>query len=106
MTLQEKEFEIRVNATLEKLKLLLVEKGKEYRRNNNPYHNFEKGAQMTGLIPEKVLQGFLLKHLVSVDDMINDLEVGVLPKESQVEEKFNDILVYFLIQKCQILNRL
>lgn len=104
--MKEQEFEIRVNATLEMLKVLLIKKGKEYHRNNNPYHNFEKGAQMTGLTPEKVLQGFLLKHLISVDDMINDLDAGILPKESQVEEKFNDILLYLIIQKCQILKRL
>ena len=40
-TLIEKEFDIQVKHILEKIKLILVKKGKEYRRNNNPFHNFE-----------------------------------------------------------------
>jgi hypothetical protein len=81
-------------------------KGKEYRRNNNPYHNFEVAARKKNITPEKALDGFLLKHLVSYDDMLNDIEQGVLPKIEVVEEKFSDILVYFMIQKAQILNRI
>jgi hypothetical protein len=106
MSLKEQEFETRVNHTLEKIKLLLITKGKEYRRENNPFHNFERGSLMTNEPREKVLKGFLLKHVISVDDMINDLDKEILPQEAQVEEKFNDILVYYLIQKCMILDRL
>lgn len=100
------DFDIEVQSTLQKIQELLLVKGKEYRRNNNPYHNFEIAAKMSGQIPEKSLHGFLLKHLVSYNDMLNDIEQGKLPKIEVVEEKFGDILVYFLIQKVQILNRI
>jgi len=103
---QEKFFDIQVESTLEKIKVLLIKKGKEYRRNNDVYHNFNQGAKISGQIPEKVLQGFLLKHLVSYQDILNDIEQGKLPSSQLVEEKLNDILVYFLIQKVQILNRI
>lgn len=106
MSLKEQEFEKRVNDTLKKLKLLLITKGKEYRRENNPFHNFERGSLMTNETREKVLKGFMLKHIISVDDMVDDLDKKILPQEAQVEEKFNDILVYYLIQKCMILDRL
>lgn len=106
MSLKEQEFEKRVNDTLKKLKLLLITKGKEYRRENNPFHNFERGSLMTNETREKVLKGFMLKHIISVDDMVDDLAKKNLPQEAQVEEKFNDILVYYLIQKCMILDRL
>ena len=105
-TQKETDFDIEVQSTLQKIQELLLVKGKEYRRGNNPYHNFEVGAKMTNEIPEKVLHGFLLKHLVSYQDMINDIEQGKLPKIEVVEEKFGDILVYFLIQKCLIINRI
>lgn len=105
-TLQEQEFDIQVNNTLEMIKILLINKGKEYRRNANPYHNFEQGAKQSGLSREKVLKGFLLKHLISVDDMIDDLDKGIVPTEEKIQEKFNDILVYFTIQKCMILDRI
>lgn len=106
MSDKEQNFDNEVQSTLQKINQLLLVKGKEYRRNNDPFHNFIKGSQMTGEIPEKVLQGFLLKHLVSYQDMLNDIDEGVLPKVETVEEKFNDILVYFLIQKTMILNRI
>jgi hypothetical protein len=103
---KEVDFDMEIQSTIQKIKQLLLVKGKEYRRNNNPYHNFEVAARKKNITPEKALDGFLLKHLVSYDDMLNDIEQGVLPKIEVVEEKFSDILVYFMIQKAQILNRI
>jgi hypothetical protein len=102
----ELDFDLEVKNTLELIKNLLLVKGIEYRRNSNPYHNFEIGSQISGEIPEKVLQGFLLKHLVSYQDMLNDIEQGKLPKIELVEEKMNDIITYYIIQKAQIINRI
>lgn len=103
MTDREKQFEEVVNTTLSEIQQLLVEKGKEYRRNNNPYHNFEVGSKITGRSKEKVLQGFLLKHLISVEDMRNDIEIGLHQTEEKINEKYNDILVYFLIEKAMMI---
>ena len=100
MTESEQHFETVIDETLAQIKELLLVKGKEYRRNNNPYHNFEKGAQITGETPQKVLYGFQLKHLISLSDMRNDIELGVLPKKETVNEKYNDVLVYTLIEKA------
>jgi hypothetical protein len=97
-------FEEQILSTIEELKELLIVKGKEYRRNNNPYHNFDVGAKMTGQTPERILNGFLLKHLISYNDILNDLDKGIKPKEKIVNEKLNDILVYFLIQKTMLIN--
>ena len=94
-----------VNKTLADLRELLIVKGKEYRRNDNVYHNFEQGAKIKGITPEKVLDGFLLKHEISISDMTNDLDKGVLPTKEKVEEKFNDNIIYLLIKKAMILNR-
>lgn len=95
-----------INETLEEIKNLLVVKGKEYRRNNNPYHNFERGAELTGQSRLDVLQGFLLKHLISVEDIRNDLKKGILPSEEKVNEKHNDIISYLLIEKAMILEQI
>jgi hypothetical protein len=102
----ELEFDTEVQSTLQKIQQLLLVKGKEYRRNSDPFHNFNIGSQISGEIPEKVLQGFLLKHLVSYQDMLNDIEQGKLPKIELVEEKLLDIIVYMVIQKAQIINRI
>lgn len=102
----EKQFEEEVEKTLNQLKQTLIVKGKEYRRNSNPFHNFEQGAKITGTSREKVLDGFLLKHEVSVMDMVNDLDKNVLPTTNVVNEKFNDILIYNIIKKMSIIDRI
>lgn len=99
-------FDAVVDKTLKTIRELLVTKGKEYRRNNNPFHNFDTGAALTGKLREEVLQGFLLKHLISAGDIRNDLKEGKLPSREKVEEKYNDILVYFLIEKASIIDRI
>lgn len=100
------EFDCVVDRTLRDIRELLITKGKEYRRNGNVYHNFEQGSIMTGNTREKVLDGFLLKHEVSINDMTNDLEKGILPTREKVEEKFNDNLIYLIIKKAMILDRI
>jgi hypothetical protein len=53
--------------------LLLV---KEY---SDPFHNFNEGARF--LVFSRTFDGFLMKHVVSYRDMINDIEQGrKLPK--------------------------
>lgn len=104
--MSEKEFDEIVNNTLFKIKTMLVTKGKEYRRNNNPLHNFEVAARKKNITREQALDGFLLKHEVSIDDIVNDISKGKLPSREAVEEKMNDILVYNLIKKASILDRI
>lgn len=102
----EEKFDEVVYSTLEHLKDLLIVKGKEYRRNNNVFHNFDEGSKRSGLIREKVLDGFLLKHEISIADMTNDLEKGILPKIGTVNEKFDDNLIYLLIKKASIIDKI
>lgn len=106
MTPKEQDFEQQIELTLEHIKGLLTEKGKEYRRDNNPYHNFERGSELSGRTREEVLQGFLLKHLISVEDLRNDSKRGLYPDAAKIHEKYNDILVYFLIEKAMMLDNL
>lgn len=99
-------FETIINDTLDRIKELLIIKGKEYRRNNNPYHNFEEGSKKTGLIREKILDGFLLKHEISIADITNDLEKNILPSKQMVHEKFDDNIIYLLIKKASIIDKI
>jgi hypothetical protein len=102
----EERFDQIISETLDKIKETLIVKGKEYRRNNNVFHNFDEGSKRSGLIREKVLDGFLLKHEISIADMTNDLAEGKLPKIETVEEKFGDNLIYLLIKKASIIDRI
>ena len=100
---REQQFENTIANTIHELQELLLVKGREYRRDNNPYHNFEIGATIEQKTREDILQGFLLKHLISVKDMRNDLKHGIFPTEEKVNEKYNDILIYFMIEKAMMI---
>jgi hypothetical protein len=102
----ENRFEQIVDETLNQIKETLIQKGREYRRNNDPFHNFNQGARITGLIREKVLDGMLLKHEVSIADMTNDLVDGKLPKIETVNEKFGDNLIYLILKKASIIDKI
>ena len=102
----EERFDQVVDIFLNSVRETLLVKGREYRRNNNVFHNFDEGSKRNGLIREKVLDGFLLKHEISIADITNDLEKGILPKIETVNEKFGDNLIYLILKKASIIDRI
>lgn len=102
----EEQFNKVIEDTLNEIRNTLIVKGKEYRRNSNVFHNFEQGSSRSGLSKEKVLDGFLLKHEISIADMTNDLDKGIIPKVETVNEKFGDNIIYLLIKKAMIIDRI
>ena len=102
----ENRFEQIVDETLNQIKETLIVKGKEYRRNNDPFHNFNEGSKRSGLIREKVLDGMLLKHEISIADMTNDLVDGKLPTKELLDEKFGDNIIYLIIKKASIIDKI
>jgi len=102
----EKRFDEVVDIFLNSIRETLLIKGKEYRRNNNPFHNFDVGAQKSGLIREKVLDGFLLKHEISIADITNDLELGKLPTIKVLDEKFGDNVIYLILKMVSIIDKI
>lgn len=102
----EDRFEEIVDCFLDNIKKTLIVKGREYRRNNNPFHNFDIGSQRSGLIREKVLDGFLLKHEISIADITNDLEKDILPKIPVLYEKFGDNIIYLILKMTSIIDKI
>ena len=84
--------------TIVRLRTLLLIKGEEYRRNNDPYHNFNEGAKLMGVRPMTVLNFFRLKHVISIADLQKDFEDKKHVSAHQINEKYDDILVYTLIE--------
>ena len=84
--------------TIVRLRTLLLIKGEEYRRNNDPYHNFNEGAKRLNVRPMTVLNFFRLKHVISIADLQKDFEDKKHVREAQINEKYDDILVYTLIE--------
>lgn len=95
-----------VEARLEKIKSSLVIKGKEYRRDNNPMHNFEVAARVSDTTREKALWAFATKHYVSFLDMLNNMEKGIMPLESTVDEKIGDLINYLILAEASIKDKI
>lgn len=102
----ELEFDAIVEARLAAIRKTLIEKGKEYRRNNDPLHNFNVAAMVSQTTREKALWGFATKHYVSFLDMLNDIEEGKLPKREVVNEKIGDLINYLILCEASIKDRL
>jgi len=103
----EKNFDLVIEKTLDNIRNILVIKGKEYRRFSNPFHNFEEGSKITGQLREDVLWGFAMKHYISIQDIKTDLRwYKKLPSKAQVEEKYNDLIIYLMLEKASLIDRI
>jgi hypothetical protein len=100
--ISEADFDHIVNDRCILIKRVLVEKAKEYRRNNDPLHNFRVAAKVGNTTEEKALWGFATKHYVSFLDMLNDIEQGDFPTESYVDEKIGDLINYLILCEASI----
>ena len=85
-------FNILVDERIQQCINVLVAKDKEYSRNNDRFHNFKKTARIDGETPERALWGIWKKQLVSIIDMVDDLDdpSASLPSLALLDEKFND----------------
>ena len=96
------QFDQLVENRCNKIGKTLIEKGKEYRRNNDPLHNFRVAAKVNNTTEEKALWGFAVKHYVSFLDILNDIERGFLPAEEVVDEKIGDLINYLILCEASI----
>lgn len=91
---------------LELIKKSLMEKAKEYCRNNDRMHNFNTASKKTGMSREEVIASYRLKHEVSADDLRKDMKNGFIPTEEFVKEKFGDIINYYILEEMSILQQI
>lgn len=85
---------------------MLESKGEEYSKEDNKLHNFDVGAKITGKLREEVLLGFLLKHQISLLDIIEDIKVNKLPSRELIDSKLGDIINYHILLEASIIDRI
>jgi hypothetical protein len=102
----EDQFDKLVTARLNLTRQTLIIKGKEYRRNNDPLHNFNVAAQLGNTTREKALWGFALKHYLSFMDILNDIEKNNLPTEELISEKIGDLINYLILCEASIKDKI
>lgn len=92
---------------LDKAGEVLTVKAKEYVRDEDMLHNFNEGARKAGVVRERVMEYFRLKHEISRNDIITDFErKGILPTRAVAEEKYGDIINYYVMELESILHRI
>ena len=94
-----------VDEETERIKDILISKGNEYSTDDNKLHNFDKAGNMSNQSREKALLGFVLKHQVSVSDIVEKLPLE-LPSIELLSEKITDILNYYILLKACIVDRI
>jgi hypothetical protein len=95
---------------LEEALSTLKRKGREYATNENFFANFEQAIGISFCdTKEAVLWHYLTKHLQSVKDMINTVEVGEGIHghfdTKHINEKIGDSINYLLILRAMLENR-
>jgi hypothetical protein len=85
---------------------VMTAKSDEYSRNDDKLHNFKIAAAFDGCTPEKALWGMMLKHIVSLRDIVQDIENGNCPQVLVVVEKITDTINYSLLLEALIDERM
>lgn len=81
---------------LEAVKNTLIKKNKEYGTEDNHYHNFVNAGRVLNITKENALLGMMVKHLVSVLDIVSQ-EEDIPIRKDVIEEKFTDLIAYLIL---------
>ena len=79
------------------IKKVMCSKSKEYARGDDKLYNFHRASEMSGESPVECLRGMKLKHDVSLDDMLNDLDDEIFHPQELWQEKLHDEINYLLL---------
>lgn len=89
-----------VEKQIEHIRTTLIQKNKEYADTDNVHRNFIAAARKLGITPQKALQGMLIKHIVSVDDIIDGKTTY---NNAMLDEKIGDIINYYVLLKALLI---
>jgi hypothetical protein len=81
------------------------ERAKSYSRNSDRLHNFRRQAALKGTTPERALEGNLSKHVISIYDMLDDLDNGGHHSMKTWREKLHDAQNYLDLLHAMLAER-
>lgn len=91
-------FESIVSGRIVRIRETLAAKTEEYASADSPFHTFEVGGRIMGVTPERALQGMMLKHVVSVFDLIDWTETDDERITMElIDEKIGDAINYLIL---------
>ena len=92
-----KEFLAEFERQIEKCKKTLFSKSAQYGRNGNRLHNFFRASSMLGQRPITALRGMLAKHIIALNDIVDDIEAGKPVKQEYIDEVLGDNINYLFL---------
>lgn len=98
--INQQRFDEIVEKRIEVIRASLKSKGQEYANKDlttDRMYNFKRGAEISGSTPVSVLFGYWLKHITSTIDIVKQIEQGIIPSETLVEEKLTDMINYTIL---------
>lgn len=97
-----------VEERINKIRQVLVKKEEEYAKGNDRFHNFNVAARTLNCSPERALLGMMMKHVVSVLDIIETIDDLSQPPLQiyLIDEKIGDNINYLILLEGMLLKRL
>lgn len=97
-------FEVIVENRIDKIRLVLTMKAKEYATSADRLHNFKHAASILRQSPAESCIAFLTKHVVSIYDMVFNVKYGnPPPKPATIDEKIGDAINYLILLEAILL---
>jgi hypothetical protein len=79
------------------IRSVLKSKGREYTNSQaDRFHNFNRAGNIQQISREKALVGMFTKHLVSILDIVDNIETE-RPTYAVIEEKIGDAINYLVL---------
>lgn len=97
------EFDKLYNKIKTRIDKLLIVKSDEYSRGSDRLHNFKRASDTLGISSESTLVGMWIKHIVSVLDIVDDIQFNnKYPDTDKLEEKIGDSIAYLILLEALI----
>jgi len=104
MTIED--FEVLARARFDNcMELLTTTKHVEYTRNNDKLYNFKRAGEILRCSPEQALLRMWIKQVVSIIDIVEDIDKGKLPTPEILAEKVGDGINYLPLLEALIVER-
>lgn len=97
------EFNKNTKHLMECVENILIKKQAEYAEDTDRLANFKQFESLAGKTPVENATDYWLKHVGSIYKLGKDMNKGIFPTETLLEEKCQDAIAYiFLIYNCAL----
>lgn len=101
----QEEFKGTLESRIMKIRDTLAAKGAEYATEADRFHNFERAGAMLNCTRERALIGMWVKHVISILDIVDNLETDFDKYSAMADEKIGDAINYLILLEASIVDR-